>query len=103
MLVSTTKSPAVVEQVAREHGTQTVTGLCGSSSSPSSPFSSGRQSQRPLDCRRVLANSNTDSYAGSPTAPGLPDYDLIPGKGRKSPDRLICVISCSCEATGWLS
>lgn len=33
--------------------TQTVTGLCRSSScSPSSPFSSGRQSLRPLDCSR---------------------------------------------------
>ncbi len=44
---------AVVDQVAHKHDTQTVTGLCSSSSSsPSSPFSSGRQSQRPLDNRR---------------------------------------------------
>ena len=45
----------------------------------------------------LLKHRHTHTHAESPTAPGLPDNDLIPGKGRKSPDRLICVISCSCD------
>lgn len=43
---------------------------------------------------RALSNSNTHTRTVSSIVPGLPDYDLIPGKGReKSPDRLICVLS----------
>lgn len=44
---------AVLDQVAREHDTHRQgRGCVSSSSSPSSPFSAGRQSQRPLDCGR---------------------------------------------------